>query len=107
MDRLAQFEGVGVYYAATQMEAQACTGRPVVIVGGGNSAGQAALFLARTCTEVHLVIRGQTLENSMSRYLTERIEQSPRIPVLYQTEVTTLLGDEAHWRASTAASQTG
>ena len=51
-DRLADFEGVGVYYAATQMEAQACTGRPVVIVGGGNSAGQAALFLGRTCTEV-------------------------------------------------------
>src|SRR5207302_8489762 len=57
LDRLVEFEGVGVYYAATQMEAQACTGRPVVIVGGGNSAGQAALFLARTCSEVHVVIR--------------------------------------------------
>ena len=95
VDRLAQFEGVGVYYAATQMEAQACTGRPVVIVGGGNSAGQAALFLARTCTEVHLVIRGQTLATSMSRYLIERIEQAPRIRVMYQTEVTALLGDGA------------
>ena len=94
LDRLAELEGVGVYYAATQMEAQACAGRPVVIVGGGNSAGQAALFLA-TCTEVHLVIRGQTLATSMSRYLVERIEQSPRIHVLYQTEVTTLLGDGA------------
>ncbi len=95
LDRLADFEGVGVYYAATQPEAQVCTGRPVVIVGGGNSVGQAALFLARTCTEVHLVIRGQTLENSMSRYLIERIEQTPRIHVLYHTEVTALLGDEA------------
>src|SRR2546430_3647431 len=88
LDRLADFEGVGVYYAATQMEAQACTGGPVVIVGGGNSAGQAALFLARTCSEVHLAIRGQTLATSMSRYLIERIEQVPRVHVLYQTEVT-------------------
>src|SRR5947209_313105 len=95
LDRLADFEGVGVYYAATQMEAQACTGRPAVIVGGGNSAGQAALFLARTCTEVHLVIRGQTLATSMSRYLIDRIEQAPRIHVLYRTEVTALLGDGA------------
>jgi thioredoxin reductase (NADPH) len=77
------------------MEAQACIGRPAVIVGGGNSAGQAALFLARTCTEVHLVIRGQTLATTMSRYLIERIEQAPRIRVLYRTEVTALLGDGA------------
>jgi thioredoxin reductase (NADPH) len=93
LDRLADFEGVGVYYAATQMEAQACTGRAVVIVGGGNSAGQAALFLARTCTGVHLVIRGQTLASSMSRYLIERIEQDSRIHVLNRTEVSALLGD--------------
>ncbi len=91
-DRLAEFEGVGVYYAATQMEAQACAGRPVVTVGGGNSAGQAALFLA-TCTDVHVVIRGQTLATSMSRYLVERIEQSPRIHLMIRTEVTALLGD--------------
>src|ERR1700731_320102 len=95
VDRLAEFEDVGVYYAATQMEAQACTGKPVVIVGGGNSAGQAALFLARTCAEVHLVIRAQTLSSSMSRYLIERIEHAPRIHVLYRTEVTALLGDGA------------
>ena len=95
LDRLADFEGVGVYYAATQMEAQACGVGAVVIVGGGNSAGQAALFLARTCSEVHVVIRGQTLASSMSRYLIERIEQTPRIQVLNQTEVTALLGDGA------------
>jgi thioredoxin reductase (NADPH) len=74
------------------MEAQACAGKPVVIVGGGNSAGQAALFLA-TCTEVRLVIRGQALATSMSRYLVERIEQSPRIHLMNRTEVTALLGD--------------
>jgi thioredoxin reductase (NADPH) len=95
LDRLADFGGVGVYYAATQMEAQACTGGPAVIVGGGNSAGQAALFLSRSCSQVHLVIRGQTLAHSMSRYLIERIEQAPGIHVLYRTEVTALLGDAA------------
>ena len=77
------------------MEAQACTGKPVVIVGGGNSAGQAALFLARTCTDVHLVIRAQTLAHSMSRYLIERIDQTRRIHVLRRTEVTALLGGSA------------
>src|SRR6266853_314274 len=95
LDRLADLEGVGVYYAATQMEAQACAGRPVVIVGGGNSAGQAALFFARSCTEVYLIIRGQTLAHSMSRYLIERIEHAPRIHVMYRTEVTGLLGEGA------------
>ncbi len=67
LDRLAEFEGVGVYYAATQMEAQACRGGPVAIVGGGNSAGQAALFLSRSSAVVHLIIRGETLGSSMSR----------------------------------------
>jgi thioredoxin reductase (NADPH) len=95
LDRLADFEGVGVYYAATQMESQACSDGPVVIVGGGNSAGQAALFLARTCAQVYLVIRGRTLASSMSRYLIERIEQSSRIHVRYRTEVTALRGDGA------------
>src|SRR6185437_2321200 len=61
LDRLAEFEGVGVYYAATQVEAQACGPSPVAVVGGGNSAGQAALFLSRTCAEVHIIIRGDSL----------------------------------------------
>jgi thioredoxin reductase (NADPH) len=93
LDRLTAFEGVGVYYAATQMEAQACTGGPVVIVGGGNSAGQAALFLARTCTEIHIVIRGESLASSMSRYLIDQIERHPHIRVAPRTEVVGLVGE--------------
>jgi thioredoxin reductase (NADPH) len=94
LDRLAEFEGVGVYYAATQMEAQACSGEPVAIVGGGNSAGQAALFLSRSSAEVHIIIRGQTLETSMSRYLIDQIERAPRITVTPRTQVTALLGKD-------------
>jgi thioredoxin reductase (NADPH) len=94
LDRLAAFERVGVYYAATQMEAQACQAGPVAIVGGGNSAGQAALFLSRTCAEVHIVIRGHTLDASMSRYLIDQIERNPRITVVPRTQVTALLGQD-------------
>jgi thioredoxin reductase (NADPH) len=93
LDRLAEFEGVGIYYAATQMEALACSGGPVVIVGGGNSAGQAALFLATTCSRVHLVIRADTLAKSMSRYLIDQIERSHNIDVIPRTEVAGLVGD--------------
>ena len=92
LDRLTEFEGVGVYYAATQAEAQACGASPVAVVGGGNSAGQAALFLSRNCAEVHVIIRGESLEASMSRYLTDRIEQNPRITVWPRTQVTALTG---------------
>ena len=90
--RLAEFEGVGVYYAATQMEAQACQAAPVAIVGGGNSAGQAALFLSRSSFQVHVIIRGETLAASMSRYLIDQIERNPRITVTPRTQVTALLG---------------
>jgi thioredoxin reductase (NADPH) len=93
LDRIADFEGAGVYYAATQMEAEACRNEPVVIVGGGNSAGQAALFLGRSCTRVYLVIRGTTLASSMSRYLIDEIAQSPNIEVMVETEVSKILGD--------------
>jgi thioredoxin reductase (NADPH) len=94
VDRLAEFEGVGVYYEATQMEAQACTGGPVAIVGGGNSAGQAALFLSRTSPRVSIIIRGASLATSMSRYLVDQIERSPRIEVRPHTQVSGLLGQD-------------
>ena len=94
LDRLAEFEGVGVYYAATQMEAMACRADPVAIVGGGNSAGQAAMFLSRSSADVHLIIRGETLETSMSRYLIDQIERHPRITVRPRTQVTALLGTD-------------
>jgi thioredoxin reductase (NADPH) len=94
LDRLTEFEGVGVYYAATQMEAKACLGGPVLVVGGGNSAGQAALYLARTCADVRIAIRGESLASSMSHYLIDQIEHHPRITVLARTEVTGLIGEQ-------------
>jgi len=75
------------------MEAQACRGGPVAIVGGGNSAGQAALFLSRSAV-VHLIIRGETLGSSMSRYLIDQIERNPRITVMPRTLVTALIGKD-------------
>ena len=92
--RLAEFEGIGVYYTATQMEAQACQADPVAIVGGGNSAGQAALFLSKSSARVHVIIRGETLAASMSRYLIDQIEWNPRITVTPGTQVTALLGKD-------------
>jgi thioredoxin reductase (NADPH) len=94
LERLDEFDGVGVYYAATQMEAKACDGGPVVIVGGGNSAGQAALFLAGTCVDVRIAIRREDLSESMSRYLIDQIEDHPNIHVLGCTEVRGLLGED-------------
>jgi thioredoxin reductase (NADPH) len=92
--RLSDFEGIGVYYAATQMEARACAGKAVVIVGAGNSAGQAALFLARRCSHVTIVMRGESLESSMSRYLIDEIEGRGGITVMPHTEIKALLGDD-------------
>jgi thioredoxin reductase (NADPH) len=94
LDRIAELEGVGVYYAATQAEAQACGTGPVAIVGGGNSAGQAALFLSRSSAQVHVIIRGEALSTSMSRYLIARIERNPRIVVWPRTQVTALIGTD-------------
>ena len=94
VDRLTDFEGVGVYYAATQMEAQACGTEPVAIVGGGNSAGQAAVFLSRTCRGVYLLIRGPDLRKSMSRYLVDQIEKNPRIKVRTNTQVSGVIGED-------------
>ena len=88
-----EFEGRGVYYAATSLEAQMCTGSEVVVVGGGNSAGQAAVFLAAQVHKVYLLIRGDDLYKNMSSYLAQRVEQTPNIEVLCNTEVRRMLGD--------------
>jgi thioredoxin reductase (NADPH) len=90
--RLADFEGNGVYYAATEMEARLCAGSPVVVAGGGNSAGQAALFLAAGGSPVTIVIRGRDLGAGMSRYLVDRIAADARISVRTDSTITGLEG---------------
>ena len=87
------FEGKGVYYAATLTEAPICRGAEVVVGGGGNSAGQAAVFLAGVAKKVYLVVRGGDLYKDMSAYLARRIEQTPNIEVLLNTEVRSMDGD--------------
>jgi thioredoxin reductase (NADPH) len=89
---LARFEGVGVYYSATAVEAKLCGAEEVIIVGGANSAGQAAVFLANTARKVFVLVRGKALAATMSRYLTRRIEDSPTIEVLVDTEIVALEG---------------
>ncbi len=90
---LARFEGQGIHYAATAMEANLCTGEEVIVVGGGNSAGQAAVFLSRTVARVHLLVRGGGLAATMSDYLVQRIHSSQRITLHTRTEITALAGD--------------
>jgi thioredoxin reductase (NADPH) len=92
--RLGHFEGVSVHYAATQAEAQQCEGEDVAVVGGGNSAGQAALFLAGRTSRVYLLIRGGDLEKSMSRYLVDRVTDAENVEVLASTEVRELVGED-------------
>jgi thioredoxin reductase (NADPH) len=90
----AKFEGHGIHYAATAMEAQLCVNQEVVVGGGGNSAGQAAMFLSRTAGHVHVLVRGAGLAATMSDYLVQRIATSPKITVHPYTEVTALAGDD-------------
>src|SRR5438067_10322713 len=90
---LAQFEGTGVYYAATFLEAQLCGGDEGGVVGGGNSAGQAAVFLAQTARRVHMVVRSEGLADTMSRYLIRRIEQLDRIDLRVRTQIVAMEGD--------------
>jgi thioredoxin reductase (NADPH) len=94
LPNLEAFTGKGIYYNATFMEAQACAGEPVIVVGGGNSAGQAAVFLAQNTAGVHMMIRGPNLAATMSRYLIQRIEENPRIKVHYLSEITDLKGND-------------
>jgi thioredoxin reductase (NADPH) len=100
IENLAQFEGAGVYYGATFIEAQLCKGEEAIVVGGGNSAGQAAVYLAETSKHVHLLVRSGGLADRMSRYLIRRIEDNPAITVHMRTELTALEGD-THLRSVT------
>jgi thioredoxin reductase (NADPH) len=112
VDDASRFEGAGVYYGATFMEAQLCRGEEVIVVGGGNSAGQAAVFLAETTKRVQLLVRSDSLADTMSRYLIRRIERSPAIILRTRTEIVALEGKEAlervRWRSLPAgAVETG
>jgi thioredoxin reductase (NADPH) len=92
IDRLQEFEGAGIYYAATEIEARYCKGTEAVIIGGGNSAGQAAMFLSRSMRRVHVLVRGGSLAASMSHYLASRLEADPKISIEFDAEVTALHG---------------
>ena len=92
LKNLSRFEGLGIYYATTLVDAQSCDGGEVIVVGGGNSAGQAAVFLAKRAKRVHMLIRSDSLAKSMSRYLIRRIEETPTIVLRPNTEIVTLEG---------------
>ncbi|MCJ2010836.1 FAD-dependent oxidoreductase [Methylobacterium sp. J-092] len=94
IDRLEAFEGAGIYYAATEIEARYCRNAETIIIGGGNSAGQAAMFLSRSARHVRLVVRGQSLAASMSQYLSSRLEADPAITIEYGSEVSALHGND-------------
>ena len=109
LPNLERFEGVGVYYGASKIEAQMCEDTTVMVVGGGNSAGQAAVFLAQSAHHVHVLIRGEGLASSMSKYLIRRIEETPNITLHPHTEITRLVG-ETHlesvtWRNNKTGSE--
>jgi thioredoxin reductase (NADPH) len=108
LENLSQFEGSGVYYGATFIEAQLCGGDEVIVVGGGNSAGQAAVFLAQTAKRVHMLVRSGGLAESMSRYLIRRIEDNPNIVLRTRTEIVGLEGSDhverVRWRNTATGS---
>jgi thioredoxin reductase (NADPH) len=90
---LRKFEGQGIYYGATYMEAQLCQGDDVVVVGGGNSAGQAAVYLSQSARKVYMLVRSNGLAETMSRYLIQRIDENPKIELHCNTEIVGLEGD--------------
>jgi thioredoxin reductase (NADPH) len=105
--RIEEFEMGGVYYAATQSEAQLCQGDPVVVVGGGNSAGQAAMFLSQHTSECRLLIRGNDLGKSMSRYLVDQVERNDLVTVCLNSQVVELEGDRELESVTIADSEKG
>jgi thioredoxin reductase (NADPH) len=104
---LARFEGQGIYYGATHMESQLCEDEELIVVGGANSAGQAAVFLSQSAGKVHMFVRSGALSDTMSRYLIQRIEQNPNIEVHYHTEITALDGDQHLERVTWKDKSTG
>jgi thioredoxin reductase (NADPH) len=98
--RLAEFEGRGIWYCASPLEAKLCDGEEVAIIGGGNSAGQATVFLSSHASRVHMLIRGEGLAASMSRYLINRIEATPSVALHPNTDVCGLCGNAAGRLAS-------
>src|SRR5207245_1548273 len=110
LPNLARFEGVGVYYGATQVEALFCSGEDVIVVGGGNSAGQAAVFLSETGRNVTMMVRGPGLAESMSRYLIRRIQETPNISLLTGTRIVALQGgsrlEKVTWRDGSGVATT-
>jgi len=106
LENLSKFEGAGVYYGATHLEAQLCDGKEVIVVGGGNSAGQAAVFLAQSTRRVYLLVRSADLAATMSRYLIRRIEETPNIELHTNTEVVTLEGKDHLERVTWRDNQT-
>jgi len=107
LDNAAQFEGAGVYYGATFVESQLCRAEEVIVVGGGNSAGQAAVFLAQTSKCVYMLVRSEGLAASMSRYLIRRIEENPAINLRTCTEIVSLEGNESLERVAWRDNRTG
>ena len=107
IDNLKKFEGQGVYYGATFIEAQLCGDEEVIVVGGGNSAGQAAVYLSQTSTKVHMLVRAQRLSDTMSRYLIQRIDENPAIEMHYCTELVGLEGDSQLERVTWQDKKTG
>jgi thioredoxin reductase (NADPH) len=107
IDNLKKFEGQGIYYGATYIEAQLCGKDDVVVVGGGNSAGQAAVYLSQTAGKVHMLVRSNQLSDTMSRYLIQRIEENPAIEMHYRTEIVGLEGDTQLERVTWQDKNTG
>jgi thioredoxin reductase (NADPH) len=107
IDNASQFEGAGIYYGATFVESQLCGAEEVIVVGGGNSAGQAAVFLAQTSKCVHMLVRSDGLAASMSRYLIRRIEENPAINLRTCTEIVSLEGNEHLERVAWRDNRTG
>jgi len=110
LPNLERFEGNGIYYGATYMESQLCGGEEVAVIGGGNSAGQAAVFLSQTARKVYMLVRSGDLSSTMSRYLIQRLVENPRVELHFQTEITALEGDghleSIKWRDRKSGTET-